>query len=478
MKNKTKRQLGITQKIVFGNGAFVVLLCLVFGFLQWNMSAINQKSNEQADAILFSDKCKVAASNFASIRYWQSAFALNWENSALKNATQYKQDFLTTVNEITSKRPDAGRLVGDVESYFDLMLQSVDARVEGERLQANKMATTAQEKAKLIDEKLNEMLLESRDSALAAGNRVVETNHWTAKVMWACMLLAVCSSIGISLFIGRWTSGFVRKAALQLKHLSTVELMNVSRRLRESSDNTLTQASSANLVAGGLSDNAIRLSNAVSSFKSSIQEISSNTGQAVEVAREAVDVAQETKEAMHSLDSSCAAIGEVVQVINSVAQQTNLLALNATIEAARAGDAGKGFAVVANEVKELAKQTGVATKDIAKRIETITNDTEHAARAIEKVDEIISQINSSQGAISTAVQEQSAVTAEISNSVSEVASGTREIASCISIVANAASETTENSQETQAKALSIEETAFDLLQIVGADARACTTNAS
>ena len=189
-------------------------------------------------------------------------------------------------------------------------------------------------------------------------------------------------------------------------------------------------------------------------------------------------MAQETKEAMHSLDSSCAAIGEVVQVINSVAQQTNLLALNATIEAARAGDAGKGFAVVANEVKELAKQTGVATKDIAKRIETITNDTEHAARAIEKVDEIISQINSSQGAISTAVQEQSAVTAEISNSVSEVASGTREIASCISIVANAASETTENSQETQAKALSIEETAFDLLQIVGADARACTTNAS
>ena len=68
-------------------------------------------------------------------------------------------------------------------------------------------------------------------------------------------------------------------------------------------------------------------------------------------------------------------ISKVTEVITEISEQTNLLALNATIEAARAGEAGKGFAVVANEIKELAKQTAEATKEIKTKIEGIQTST-------------------------------------------------------------------------------------------------------
>lgn len=48
----------------------------------------------------------------------------------------------------------------------------------------------------------------------------------------------------------------------------------------------------------------------------------------------------------------------------TIASKTNLLALNATIEAARAGDYGKGFAVVAQEVKNLANQASINSKEL------------------------------------------------------------------------------------------------------------------
>jgi methyl-accepting chemotaxis protein len=57
-------------------------------------------------------------------------------------------------------------------------------------------------------------------------------------------------------------------------------------------------------------------------------------------------------------------IVERTQVINDIVFQTRLLAFNASVEAARAGEQGKGFAVVAEEVGNLARMSGEASKAI------------------------------------------------------------------------------------------------------------------
>lgn len=256
--------------------------------------------------------------------------------------------------------------------------------------------------------------------------------------------------------------------ARTLRQVARENLMGVGQQMRSNAQETTHQATLASSAADEVSTNAQALARAVDEFNTSIREISGNTSNAATVAGHAVEAANRTNATILKLGESSAEIGNVIKVINSIAEQTNLLALNATIEAARAGEAGKGFAVVANEVKELAKQTSEATEDIIRKIAMIQDDTAHAVQAIGQVAGIIRQINESQNAIASAVEEQSAMTGEISRNIAEVAAGSGEIARNITLVANAAESTSRGTDETLQAASDIEQMAEDLLLLVGA----------
>ncbi len=266
------------------------------------------------------------------------------------------------------------------------------------------------------------------------------------------LLLVAFGSVVVGLlwcgYVIKQTIAPLKDASDKLAKYSRNDLKNVSSELSLNASETTDRASIASCAAEEVSANARTLSTAVNEFEVSIKEIAGSASKAVDVAKNAVDAAAETNDKITRLGQSSAEIGDVIKVINSIAEQTNLLALNATIEAARAGEAGKGFAVVANEVKELASETGKATKEIIQRVDTIQSDTEIAVDAISRVTEIIGLIDESQHSISNAVAQQSAMTSEISRSISEVALGSSEIAQSVSVVADNARKTTEGSEET------------------------------
>lgn len=224
---------------------------------------------------------------------------------------------------------------------------------------------------------------------------------------------------------------------------------NLAKNAQDTSDRSNNVASAAEEMSANLNNvaaameesttNTGMVASAAEEMTATINEIARNSAQANEISGKAVKQAEATSVRMAKLGASADAISKVTETITEISEQTNLLALNATIEAARAGEAGKGFAVVANEIKELAKQTAMATLDIKTKIDDVQQTTIVTVRDIEEITTVINNVNAIVATITTAVGEQSKATEEIASNINQAASGLGEVnenVSQISVVAS------------------------------------------
>ncbi|TDX59305.1 methyl-accepting chemotaxis protein [Orenia marismortui] len=149
-----------------------------------------------------------------------------------------------------------------------------------------------------------------------------------------------------------------------------------------------------------------------------------------------------TVDIMKELQQSVGKINQISDKIMKIGDQTNLLALNAAIEAARAGEAGRGFAVVAEEIKSLADESMLATKEVKdivsnvqgvakKAVEVMISDDSKQEDSIVSIFKEISTltegVTNKMEAVIAAAEDQAAATEEMSALTEEISAATEEI---------------------------------------------------
>ena len=257
------------------------------------------------------------------------------------------------------------------------------------------------------------------------------------------------------------------KMVSNLKHLID-DIQRGAEHVSESSQNLARVTEKTNLNLASQTQSTEQVATAITEMVAAVDEVARNTSAASDSALSAKNQLSQgsllvddtvngikqlsqqlnnTMTVIGSLEQEARGINSILDVIKGIADQTNLLALNAAIEAARAGEQGRGFAVVADEVRSLAKSTRESASEIEQMISRLQSSanssiqamragseqssqllsqSEKVTRALDQVQQTVSDISDMNMQIALAAREQKEVSAHISENITGISSMSKE----------------------------------------------------
>lgn len=213
--------------------------------------------------------------------------------------------------------------------------------------------------------------------------------------------------------------------------ISTVEkcaklIVNGADQLSRGSEQQAASIEEAAAALHQTTENIANMAVATKTAYRTAETVMTNVGKVAEIS-ESLSVA------MKRIEEKSFEIADITTLIDKIALQTNLLALNAGVEAARAGEAGRGFAVVAQEVRDLARHSVAAAKEIETRIrqssEAVASGTSlfnETRIALDTIRLEISAISSQIQMLASASNEQADALKEISSAIHHIDSSSQQ----------------------------------------------------
>lgn len=250
-------------------------------------------------------------------------------------------------------------------------------------------------------------------------------------------------------------------------------LANIVANVRSSSGSIAVAASE---IASGNEQLSQRTSEQASSLEetaASLEELTSTVRQNAEhsmhanqLASQASDIAvkgghvvAQVVDTMGLITESSKKIVDIIGVIEGIAYQTNLLALNAAVEAARAGEHGRGFAVVASEVRNLARRSADAAKEIKVLIDDSVAKVGNGSR-------LVNQAGQTMSGVVDSIKQVSDIIAEIAAASNEQSAGIEQVNQAITQMDGVTQQNAAMVEEASAAAAALEEQSKKLNEIV------------
>jgi methyl-accepting chemotaxis protein len=266
----------------------------------------------------------------------------------------------------------------------------------------------------------------------------------------------------------------------------TDSLMQTIRRMRDALKRTIGEirgvadnvAVTAREIASGNADLSARTESQAAALQqtaSSLEQMTSMVHQTAENARSASQLATsaaqvtdrggamvvEVVATMRDISGESQKMVDIIAVIEGIAFQTNILALNAAVEAARAGEEGRGFAVVASEVRNLAKRSAGAAKEIRGLIHNAVGKVGVGVELVEKTGATIQEAQSAMARMTAIVQ-------EIASAVGQQSQGIEQINTAVTQMDNVTQQNAALVEQAAAAAQSFEDQARQLQAAVAA----------
>lgn len=289
---------------------------------------------KQSEALAQELLVQSLAYNFVTMRYWLTDLAVSWMNESEEYAEKHQNESLLQLEQLSASHKEFSEWAGpEIEAYYGLVMQAVDAYIDGNRVLGNSLVVEARNKAMVIDQRLADILLATMEDVKSVG---VALQQATKKLADSGQQLkssaqSVVDGIGvvqsssmgllvITIIVGfaaAWVGGKTIAAPL-------VRLCSTIQHIEQNSDLTLRSDNQSEDEVGKI---ASSLNKMLDKFQHIINDVTKSSQQ---IAMTAAEVYQVTEQSSHGVSQQqqdttqlATAITEMATTVRDVAQNAN-----------------------------------------------------------------------------------------------------------------------------------------------------------